>query len=1512
MTIQFNNFGPFRNVTRTRKARRLAFEECWERVGLQTLPEPNCQLGATPHGQKKESWKQTAFNRHPFHPPSHTRHTIHTMDLHFGTPARLERQIAQDLMQEQSEFDLSLPGGDTRDISASISRTPLAPSNRHNSSFSRPSDSSDVSPPAKHTRLDKPLATTLPVTLAAAVHNASSQPSQEHHHQISASSSTSSVSDSPHSAHFPDPYAHVRSTSPPLTSTPHRTVGAASTVGSRSRTMTARPLADATSTQRYDDTTKTSAASRAARSSRSASALLDDLTESSIAPEDATDAHTDRIDNNPSSPQLDGHDLVVYDAPSSSSKPLDQSPAASEGIDWHQRRAQRRRLVQLDESAVDDDDTRATQDAPTTASSQAAQTQPTPAPSAPETEYTATTYSSPAAARLVRQGLGAASCNAQADSAASTPVRQATSNFATPKQAPDSEERARMKQYLLNSVKATDRTRLRNGRSSDAHLEALERLKAQAQLHQTPTSRSEGTATTPDSAAPSSAAPPSRRMDRLGRANIIAAGRTPLPKGGAAALLRRGALMDSSTNSSAVQSPLRAASEPVPDADDASAVGSATYSEDSSNDLALAPNASKHSAMGLRANTSFPGLGAAEAGTEANSVARPRVDAAKLALYQSKLNARLDAENTELKKERDQLLAKLAAFEHATGQQDGAMLEQVRKELQQEKQRADALDEEAQQLADLVDDKERQIEALKNSAERPQDSPSDNEEQLRDEIDELKAELKERQEDVDELEARLEQERAQMEEQVQQAKAFSFQTLDRIEAERDQALERIQSLESQLNHAAPARSEAIPNTGEIEALQTRIGELEVDKQQLVSEIEAKDGELGRVEGEIEALREQTRADSVRVRGLERRLNAANAQLSKAADAHTSSVDYDALRQELDQAQAHIAELEAQRERASSQDERVQMLEQHKSELEQRVQQYREMISRGVGTNLANISRTDAQPSTPMGSSPLPKSVMSLRNVSAVRTPRSPGPLSEASWLYNESTLGAANVVERIAYLEGALDEANASIDAKLQQLDSAGVAHLTLAQRLQQAQERIAELEAELERLRGAGDVSKSAGERQQVFADVHAQLEALKSRWASDHGKLQERERELERRERELGDRSAERRQHRDVLAELQRAKEAARSLQLDLQTERARQTDMLAEQKHAGMQRDAVEGSLQRTHAQLDRVKRRLQDKLDDLNDLSRDDAGETHSRQAQAEVDALRRERNELLAQRAELHAEFAGANEKYARVVEELRASRAALAEHQTQLDEQIVQMEAAHVALRSKKALYEQVVGDRDRLRAERDLIVRDVGTFEHELRSLRREADRQGQDLQHLRQQRDQARRQNEDTGAERAQFIAQVKMLVQQLREKTDEVQGIKTKLDALEANSLPPPYVDSRHAEECKGLLLRIRYLKLKLARESDRCADLAHQKQYISQLLAGLAKSDAALAKILLDLDLHSPAKTKSNVEMRWAKACGVARAVARMQLLARRTHEERRIKSQIDAAHADVRARRVKTK
>ena len=1242
-------------------------------------------------------------------------------------------------METQSEFDLSMPGGDTRDISASIttSRTPLAPSNRHNSSFSRPSDSSDASAisPAKHTHLATPHTTKRPLTLAAAVHNA--QHNAVSHAQVepetetnanamSTSSSASSISDSPHLAKFPDPYSHVRSTSPPLTSTPQRTARAASTVGSRSRTiMTARPLRPSgvqdNASHRSDETTKTST-SRATRSARSASAVLDDLTESSIAPEDASDreSHTRAASpppRNSDAHHQDGHDFVVHDAPAplptlrTSSPALSQpsSAAAADAIDWRQRRAQRRQLVQNDESAIDDDDTH-------TSVRDMATSQPTgtiatrAADSVAETDETATAYSSPAAARLARQGLIAATVSgsaAQPESTTSTPSRPLQAQLTTPKHGVASEERARMKQYLLNSVKATESTRSRTGRSSDAHIDAIERLKAQAQLHRTPGSLSEGDAATADNLSPATSADPTprRRMDRLGKANTFAAGRTPLPKGGIAELLRRGALFgvsdSSGASSAAIESPLRAgpdAAESAKDDEVASVVGSTTtYSEASSNDLALAPNGSKHGAMGLRANTSFPGLGAADAGTEANSVARPRVDTAKLALYQSKLNARLDAENEELKRERDQLLQKLAQFEAGfPSQPSSAQVEAANQQLQSERERADALDREAQELADLLDEKERELEALRSSQNAPRLS-DEREQQPQEEIQELQSLLKEREEDLEELEARLERERLQMEEQVQQAKAFSFQTLDKIETERDQALERVQALQQELSELRNSCSEppvaARDGDGNGDdgnsTLRLRLQEFEAENERLNRELEARAESAKQTESEIESLREQSNSDAARIRGLERRLNAANAQLSKGGSSgddasQSQAMELEGLRAELQEAQAYIAELEdrANQQKSSTssslQEEKIRFLERQKSELEDRVQQYREMISKGVGTNLANLSNAEGRgdagsvpPVTPartLGSSPLPKSVMSLRNISAVKTPRSPGPLSEASWLHNESSLGAANVVDRIAYLEGALDEANASIDAKLQQLDEAGVAHLTLAERLEQAHQRIAELEAEIERLRTLGGQSgetsaaspnKSVSQRQKVFADVHAQLEALKSRWAADHDKLQQRERDLERRERELQDRSTEKRQYQEVLSELNRFKEAASSLQQDLQYERAKQRSKLAETKAASHQKDSIEGSLSRTQAELDAVKRKLEQKMGGLQDLGRqymekavqpdgtmgrrerahlDSQTERLAEQFQAaqdEVEMLKAERNDLLTQRADLH-------------------------------------------------------------------------------------------------------------------------------------------------------------------------------------------------------------------------------------------------------------------------------------
>ncbi|SAM83788.1 uncharacterized protein UBRO_20788 [Ustilago bromivora] len=170
---------------------------------------------------------------------------------------------------------------------------------------------------------------------------------------------------------------------------------------------------------------------------------------------------------------------------------------------------------------------------------------------------------------------------------------------------------------------------------------------------------------------------------------------------------------------------------------------------------------------------------------------------------------------------------------------------------------------------------------------------------------------------------------------------------------------------------------------------------------------------------------------------------------------------------------------------------------------------------------------------------------------------------------------------------------------------------------------------------------------------------------------------------------------------------------------------------------------------------------------------------------------------------------------------------------------------------------------------------------------------------------------------------MVQVRSLVDQLKSKTQEVDRIKTKLDELErsrTSSAPPPYAEEpsliaarkMHQAECKGLILQIKYLKLKLNREMDLRADLTHQKQYISLLLQGLARSDAELGRLIFDLDLQHHARDtrrrQSDAKRKWKKVLNAATAVARMQLLAKKAEEVVDIKQSLQKAHKEVKSRR----
>lgn len=78
----------------------------------------------------------------------------------------------------------------------------------------------------------------------------------------------------------------------------------------------------------------------------------------------------------------------------------------------------------------------------------------------------------------------------------------------------------------------------------------------------------------------------------------------------------------------------------------------------------------------------------------------------------------------------------------------------------------------------------------------------------------------------------------------------------------------------------------------------------------------------------------------------------------------------------------------------------------------------------------------------------------------------------------------------------------------------------------------------------------------------------------------------------------------------------------------------------------------------------------------------------------------------------------------------------------------------------------------------------------------------------------------------------------------------------------------------------MLQIRYLKMKLLRESDLRADLSHQKTYISLLLRGLSSTDDKLGKLLLDLRIQS-SLPRPSPSPRWKAALHAVHAAVRMR-------------------------------
>ncbi|KAG8923454.1 hypothetical protein FRC01_012738, partial [Tulasnella sp. 417] len=208
-----------------------------------------------------------------------------------------------------------------------------------------------------------------------------------------------------------------------------------------------------------------------------------------------------------------------------------------------------------------------------------------------------------------------------------------------------------------------------------------------------------------------------------------------------------------------------------------------------------------------------------------------------------------------------------------------------------------------------------------------------------------------------------------------------------------------------------------------------------------------------------------------------------------------------------------------------------------------------------------------------------------------------------------------------------------------------------------------------------------------------------------------------------------------------------------------------------------------------------------------------------------------------------------------------------------------------------------------------------IVTLQEELRRLVKDAGDFARDLDDLRSERDAlvARSEEEKAAADRAKVQAQ-----SQIRLLKDRITELENKVDSAE--NVPVGHVclsdeqalqalKTQHKNECKGLIVQIRYLKERVRREATMRSDLAYQKTWLLGIIAVMERNEARILALIARVGYP---KEKGDTERSRPTLKRVAYAVRftiRIRRLSEAWRETSAAKHAIAAALEDVRRRRI---
>ncbi|THH27181.1 hypothetical protein EUX98_g7008 [Antrodiella citrinella] len=396
---------------------------------------------------------------------------------------------------------------------------------------------------------------------------------------------------------------------------------------------------------------------------------------------------------------------------------------------------------------------------------------------------------------------------------------------------------------------------------------------------------------------------------------------------------------------------------------------------------------------------------------------------------------------------------------------------------------------------------------------------------------------------------------------------------------------------------------------------------------------------------------------------------------------------------------------------------------------------------------------------------------------------------------------------------------------------------------------------------------------------------------------------------------------------SELDRARRTVGELESELKEERGRLRELMTEQSKAERRKEQVVLQLRRTESDMTDVKDHLLKMKQENHTLEAELRGNSnieqkarHLEMKVAEnadtIEQLRQERSLLVEDHKKLQKRYSEVSEHVNKIREEHAASQTSHDNRRHQLDLQVLEVEDLRRALSQQSSELQRAEEENARIKSEKSDVARTVASLEADLRRVKRDAEAFGGDLKALRDQKERLEREKKDEEAkvERAQkqTQSQIRILKEELQATKARVRdteaGLQNHVCAADESQLT--VLRLQHKNECKGLIVQIRYLKAKFTRESTLRSDLGFQKRYLLALLARCERTETRILAIIATIGYPATEPVPSRRKTRTLKSVVMSVLfVGRARRASEAWREQCSSKDAIAAALQDVRRRRV---